>query len=153
MNIIKSKIMKKFSAYFLYTLLLAAVVCACSDNLDILQSYGFDLQTLPVQKRIVQGESAEIRCEIVREGNYTEESYQLRYFQTDGIGELRLDNGTLLAPNDLYPLDRLAFRLYYTSRCTDQQNIDVYVVNRAGLVVRKTFSWQNDSGSNDSEEN
>lgn len=43
--------MKKFLAYFLYTLLLSAIVCACSDDLDIQQAYSFDLVTMPVQKK------------------------------------------------------------------------------------------------------
>ncbi|MDD3995707.1 MAG: TraQ conjugal transfer family protein, partial [Bacilli bacterium] len=53
--------MKKTLAYFLYTLLLGAIVCACSDDLDINQVYTFDLVCMPVQKKIVQGETAEIR--------------------------------------------------------------------------------------------
>ena len=57
--------MKKTLAYFLYTLLLAAVVCACSDDLDIHQAYTYDLVCMPVQKKIVQGETAEIRCQLV----------------------------------------------------------------------------------------
>lgn len=43
--------MKKFSAYFLYTLLLGAIVCACSDDMDINKVYAFDLVTMPVQKK------------------------------------------------------------------------------------------------------
>ena len=53
--------MKKFTAYFLYTLLLCAIVCACSSNLDIYQAYTFDLVYMPVQKKIVPDETAEIR--------------------------------------------------------------------------------------------
>lgn len=43
--------MKKTLAYFLYTLLLSAIVCACSDDLDVQQVYSFDLVTMPVQKK------------------------------------------------------------------------------------------------------
>ncbi len=62
--------MKKFLAYFLYTLLLSAIVCACSDDLDIHKVYTYDLVCMPVQKKIVQGETAEIRCQLVKEGEY-----------------------------------------------------------------------------------
>ena len=55
----------RLSRYFLYTLLLAAVVCACSSDLDIHQAYTYDLVCMPVQKKIVQGETAEIRCQLV----------------------------------------------------------------------------------------
>lgn len=141
--------MKKFLAYFLYTLLLSAIVCACSDNLDINQVYSFDLATMPVQKKIVQGETAEIRCQLVKEGEYDNARFFIRYFQPDGIGELRMDDGTIFKPNDLYPLDKTIFRLYYTSLCVDQQVIDVYIEDSFGQVVQKTFSFQNDKGENE----
>jgi hypothetical protein len=144
--------MKKFSAYILYTLLLSAIVCACSDDLDIHKVYAFDLVTMPIQKKIVQNETAEIRCTLVREGDYDQARYYLRYFQPDGVGELRMDDGTVFAPNDLYPLDRTVFQLYYTSHCTDQQTIDVYIEDNFGQVVQKTFSWQNDNGEEKEEE-
>ncbi len=146
--------MKKitFKRALALTAWLAAIVLmfiACDNELEVQQVYSFDLETMPVQKRISEGETAEIRCQIVREGNYSGEQYSLRFFQTDGKGELRLDEGTLFTPNDLYPLDRLTFRLYYTSRCTDQQNIDIYIVNSSGIVVQKTFSWQNEAATNE----
>jgi len=144
--------MKKFLAYFLYTLLLSAIVCACSDDLDVQQVYTFDLVTMPVQKKIVQGESAEIRCQLVKEGEYEQAKFFIRYFQPDGVGELRMDDGRVLLPNDLYPLKKETFRMYYTSHSTDQQVIDVYIEDNFGQVVQKTFSWQNDKGVEDNED-
>ena len=138
--------MKKFSAYILYTLLLSAIVCACTDDLDIHKVYAFDLVCMPVQKKIVQGEVAEIRAQIVKEGNFQDTKFYIRYFQVDGKGELRLDNGTVLLPNDLYLLEKETFRMYYTSHSTDQQVIDVYIEDSHGQVVQKTFSFQNDRG-------
>ena len=139
--------MKKTAAYILYTLLLSAIVCACSNDLDINQVYTFDLATMPVQKKIVQNEAAEIRCQLVKEGEYEQAKFFIRYFQPDGKGELRMDNGMVFLPNDRYPLNRTTFRLYYTSRSTDQQVIDVYIEDNFGQVVQKTFSWQNDNGT------
>jgi hypothetical protein len=144
--------MKKTLAYFLYTLLLSAIVCACSDDLDINQVYTYDLVCMPVQKKIVQNETAEIRCQLVKEGDYEQAGFFIRYFQTDGKGELRMDDGTVFLPNDLYPLDRTTFRLYYTSHSTDQQVIDVYIEDNFGQVVQKTFSWQNDNGDSEEQE-
>ncbi len=144
--------MKKTAAYILYTLLLSAIVCACSDDLDIQQAYSFDLVTMPVQKKIVQGETAEIRCQLVKEGEYEQAKFFIRYFQPDGVGELRMDDGTVFKPNDLYPLTKTTFRLYYTSHCTDQQVIDVYIEDSFGQVVQKTFSWQNDNGEDGDDE-
>jgi hypothetical protein len=107
---------------------------------------------MPVQKKIVQGESAEIRCQLVKEGNYEQAKFFIRYFQPDGVGELLMDDGTVFKPNDLYPLTKTTFRLYYTSHCTDQQVIDVYIEDNFGQVVQKTFSWQNNKGDDEDSE-
>lgn len=134
---------------------LAAIVLmfvACDNELDVKQVYSFDLETMPVQKRITEGETAEIRCRIVREGDYSETAFSIRYFQTDGVGELRLDDGRVLIPNDLYLLKKETFRMYYTSHCTDQQVIDVYIEDSHGRVVQKTFSWQNAKGNDEDED-
>ena len=139
--------MKKIKTFFGITAWLAAIMLlalACSNDMDINKVYAFDLVCMPVQKKIVQDETAEIRCQLVKEGDYEQARFFIRYFQSDGKGELRMDDGTLFLPNDLYPLDRTTFRLYYTSRTTEQQVIDVYVEDNFGQVVQKTFSWQNE---------
>lgn len=141
--------MKKIKSFFGITAGLVAIMLlalACNDDMDINKVYAFDLVTMPVQKKIVQGEVAEIRCRIVKEGDYQDTKFFIRMFQSDGVGELRLDNGTVLLPNDLYPLEKETFRMYYTSHCTDQQVIDVYIEDNHGQVVQKTFSFQNDKG-------
>lgn len=144
--------MKKIKTFFGITAWLAAIMLlalACSNDMDINKVYAFDLVCMPVQKKIVQGEVAEIRAQIVKEGRYQDTKFYIRYFQVDGKGELRLDNGTVLLPNDLYLLEKETFRMYYTSHCTDQQLIDVYIEDNHGQVVQKTFSWQNDKGEED----
>ena len=137
--------MKKTLSYFLYTMLVACIVCACNDSLNINQVYGFDLVTMPIPKKIVQNETVEIRCQLVKEGNYSGTKYFIHYFQPDGDGELRLDDGRLLTPNDLFPLTKDVFRLYYTSRSTDQQSIDIYIEDNNGQVVQKSFSFTNEN--------
>ena len=109
---------------------------ACSDKLDVQQMYEFDLATLPVQTTIVKGEEAEIRCQLVRSGEYQDTKYFIRYFQPTGKGELRMENGTVLLPNDLYLLPEETFRLYYRSFGTDQQKIDIYILDSFGQVVQ-----------------
>ena len=141
--------MKKIKTFFGITAWLAVIMLlasACSSDMDINKVYAFDLVCMPVQKKIVQGEVAEIRAQIVKEGNFQDTKFYIRYFQVDGKGELRLDNGTVLLPNDLYLLEKETFRMYYTSHSTDQQVIDVYIEDSHGQVVQKTFSFQNDRG-------
>ena len=108
------------------------------------QVYEFDLATLPVQTTIVKGEEAEIRCQLVRSGEYQDTKYFIRYFQPTGKGELRMEDGTVLLPNDLYPLPEETFRLYYKSLDTDQQKIDIYILDSFGQVVQKSFAFNNE---------
>ena len=102
-----------------FALVAAVLLCACSDKLDIQQVYEFDLATLPVQSTIVEGGEAEIRCQLVRSGR--------------------------LLPNDLYSLPGETFRLYYRSLCTDQQTIDIYIVDSFNQTVTKSFSFNNET--------
>ncbi|WP_193617501.1 DUF3872 domain-containing protein [Culturomica massiliensis] len=130
---------------------IAALLCfgSCSDKLEIQQAYPFTIETMPVPKKLKVGETAEIRCQLKRDGYYTPTTYQIRFFQSDGKGELKMDNGTLFLPNDFYPLEKETFRLYYTSASTDQQTIDVYVQDSFGQLVQLTFSFNNDSSKDE----
>ena len=136
-----------FETIFVLGLMLVGVMCvvACSDKLDVQQVYEFDMATMPVQNKIVMGEEAEIRCELIRSGVYQETKYYIRYFQPSGKGVLRLEDGTILLPNDLYLLEKEKFRLYYKSLSTEQQVLDVYIVDSHGQMIQKTFSFNNES--------
>ena len=43
---------------------------ACNHELDIQQAYPFTVETMPVQKHIVKGQTAEIRCTLKRQGRF-----------------------------------------------------------------------------------
>ena len=145
----KTKIKK---AGFLTLLALAGLaVCmlaACSDDLDVQQSYPFTVETMPVPTRIVKGETVEIRCELKREGRFSDARYTIRYFQPDGEGKLRM-------PNDRYPLDREVFRLYYTSECEDRQSIDIYFEDNSEptQLFQLTFDFNNETEDGQEEDN
>jgi conjugate transposon len=128
-----------------YVMAAILFVGACNDDVDIQQSYPFSIETMPVPKKLKVGETAEIRCQLHRDGRFEETKYFIRYFQPDGKGELKMDNDTLFLPNDFYPLEKETFRLYYTSESTDQQIIDVYVEDSFGQLVELTFSFNNDN--------
>ena len=128
-----------------YIVAALVLVTACNDSLDIQQAYPFSIETLPVPKRLKVGETAEIRCQLVREGYYQPTTYRIRYFQPDGKGKLEMDNGTVFLPNDLYPLEKETFRLYYTSASTDQQTIDIYIIDSFGQMQQLTLSFNNDN--------
>ena len=125
---------------------------ACDNELDIRQEYPFTVETMPVADEITDGETVEIRLEIKPEGNFAGTVYTLRYFQPDGKGTLRMDDGMVLLPNDRYPLDREVFRLYYTSECEDQQTIDIYFEDNSepAQLYQLTFDFNNETEDEDS---
>ena len=135
-----------------YIVAALVLVTACNDNLDIQQAYPFSIETLPVPKRLKVGETAEIRCQLVRGGYYQPTTYQIRYFQPDGKGTLRMDDGMVLLPNDRYPLDREVFRLYYTSESENQQTIDIYFEDNSepAQICQLTFDFNNEAEDEDS---
>ena len=91
-----------------------AVFClsACDRDLDVQQSYPFTVETMPVQKDIIRGQTAEIRCTLKRDSEFADTRYTIRYFQSDGKGLLRNDNGTVFKPNDRYPLTKDNLRTF-----------------------------------------
>ena len=136
---------KILSSIWVMGVLALAVFClsACTRELDVQQSYPFTLEVMPVQKDIVKGQTAEIRCTLKRGGDFADTHYTIRYFQPDGKGTLKMDDGTVFKPNDRYPLTKVVFRLYYTSLSSDRQTIDVYVEDSFGKVQQLTFSFNN----------
>ena len=136
---------------FFYMMVCGAMMTAvlgftsCEDDLDVQQVYPFTVETMPVPKRLVKGETAEIRCELIREGYSSDTRYTIRYFQPDGEGTLRMDDGMVLLPNDRYPLDRDVFRIYYTSECDDQQTIDIYFEDNHDQVYQLTLTFDNET--------
>lgn len=146
----------KLSAFaFIFSAMLVALVAvalvSCDNELDVQQGYPFTVETMPVPTRIVKGETVEIRCGLKREGRFSDARYTIRYFQPDGKGTLRMDDGMVLLPNDRYPLDREVFRLYYTSECEDQQSIDIYFEDNSepAQLFQLTFSFNNETEDED----
>jgi conjugative transposon protein traQ len=137
--------MKKKLVNMLWAVGLLTVVSlclpACDRKLEVQQAYDFTLETMPVQKDLRRGETAEIRCSLKRAGRFAGARYTLRYFQSEGKGMLRLDKGVALKPNDRYSLAREEFRLYYTSQMLARQTIDVYIEDNFGTMKRLTFDF------------
>ena len=61
----------------------------CDRALDVQQSYPFTVETMPVQKDMIRGQTAEIRCTLKRGGDFADTRYTIRYFQPDGKGLLK----------------------------------------------------------------
>jgi hypothetical protein len=136
--------MKKTLSYFLYTMLLASIVCACDDRLDIIQNYGYSVETLPLPKKLVQGETVNLEFSIVREGYYSEAAYRFRYFQSEGEGILSY-KGEAVPMNRFREIETDGFVLVYQSTCDDRQQLDFVFEDSAGQRVEYTVAFAGES--------
>ena len=143
--------MRRIALYIIYTILIAAVAYACSDDIDIKQSYEFKVTHLPVPKKLKVGETTEIRCQLERSGYFDEAAYRYRYFQPDGKGELRMDDSEPFLPNDYYDLTKETFRFYYTSLSDEQQVVDIYFFDNRGNSCTLSFTFINDNTEEEEE--
>ena len=125
------------------------LLSACSDEMEVQQSYPFKVENMPVPTRIIKGETVEIRCELKREGHFSDARYTIRYFQPDGKGTLRMDDGMVLLPNDRYPLEKETFRLYYTPLSDEQSGFTVWVEDSDGQAVELEFDFNADNDKED----
>lgn len=96
-------------------------------------------------KKLKVGKTAEIRCQLKRDGRHFPTTYKIRLFRPDGKGVLKMNNGILFLLNYFYPLEKKTFQLYYTSASTDHQTINVYVEDSFQHSVQLTFSFTNGS--------
>ena len=61
-----------------YIVAALVLVAACNDKLDIQTKYPFTVETMPVPKKLKVNETAEIRCELKREGRWEDTRYTIR---------------------------------------------------------------------------
>lgn len=137
--------MKKFASYLIYTLLLATIACACSDDINIRSDYEFKVTHLPVPKKLKVGQVAEIRCRLERSGRYQDTKYYQRYFQSEGHGSLRIGDSEPLLPNDTYELTEETFRLYYQSESSEQAEIEIVFFDSSGYEYPLLFRFNSDN--------
>lgn len=106
---------------------------------------------MPFANKIKQGQTVELRFEIVPEGNYANTLYIIRYFQYDGEGTLKLVDGPVLVNNDRVLLESKTFCLNYTARTADAHKFLVVVEDNFGSTPwEQTFEFNGkDSGDDD----
>ena len=126
-----------------YIVAALVLVAACNDGLDIQTKYPFTVETMPVPGKVTKGQTVEIRCEMKKEGNYANALYTIRYFQFEGEGTLKMDNGITFLPNDRYLLENETFRLSYTSGCSEAQTFLVVVEDNFGNAYELEFDFNN----------
>ncbi|WP_290378462.1 TraQ conjugal transfer family protein, partial [Muribaculum intestinale] len=102
--------------------------------------------------KVTKGQTVEIRCELKKEGDFANTLYTIRYFQFEGEGKLKMDNGITFLPNDRYLLENEKFRLYYIAEGDEAHNFIVVVEDlcngqHTSSNVAMTFMFN--SASND----
>ena len=116
---------------------------SCDDDMDIQQSYPFTVEVMPVPNKVVKGQTVEIRCELKKEGDFSGTLYTIRYFQFEGEGSLKMDNGITFLPNDRYLLENEKFRLYYTAAGDEAHNFIVVVEDNFSNSYELEFDFNN----------
>ena len=116
---------------------------SCDDDMDIQQSYPFTVEVMPVPNKVVKGQTVEIRCELKEEGDFSGTLYTIRYFQFEGEGSLKMDNGITFLPNDRYLLENEKFRLYYTAAGDEAHNFIVVVEDNFSNSYELEFDFNN----------
>ncbi len=138
----------RFFGFWVALFAILVSLTSCSDDLDVQQSYPFTVEVMPYGDKITQGQTAELRFEIVPEGNYANTLYTIRYFQYDGEGTLKLVDGAVLVNNDRVLLESKTFRLNYTAKSADAHKFLVVVEDNFGSTPwEQTFEFNGkDSG-------
>ena len=116
---------------------------SCDDDMNILQSYPFTVETMPVPNKESKGQTVEIRCELEKTGDIANTLYTIRYFQFEGEGTLKMDNGSTFLPNDCYLLENEKFRLYYTAEGEEIHNFIVVLEDNFGNSYELEFDFNN----------
>ena len=143
---------KSFGLIAILSLVIAAMcsLTSCSDDLDVQQSYPFTVEVMPYADKITQGQTVELRFEIVPEGNYANTLYTIRYFQYDGEGTLKLVDGPVLVNNDRVLLESKTFRLNYTANSSEAHKFLVVVEDNFGSTPwEQTFEFNSKDSSDD----
>lgn len=136
----------RFFGFWAILFALVFSLCSCSDDLDVQQSYPFTVDVMPYPDKIANGETVELRMTILPEGNYTNTLYTIRYFQYEGKGTLKLVDGPTLVNNDRVLLESKEFRLNYTAKSADSQEIYICIEDNYGTRWEQTFEFNNSDG-------
>ena len=140
----KDKGMSIFKALaFCLLAAMSLMLASCDEDMDIQQSYPFTVETMPVPNKVTKWQTVEIRCELKKEGDFIGTSYTIRYFQFEGEGTLKMDNGIVFLPNDRYPLENETFRLYYTATGDEAHNFIVVVEDSFNKSYKLEFDFNN----------
>jgi hypothetical protein len=137
--------MKRAFALMTWPAAIMLLALACNDSLDIIQDYGYRIETLPLPKTLKPGETVDLEFSIVREGFYSGTTYKFRYFQTAGEGSLSY-KGKAISMNRFQEIDSDNFVLVYQSLSENrQQQLDFVFENSFGRRVEYSIAFGGES--------
>lgn len=137
----KKRIIKIFIPSF--TILLAGMLYACQDGIEVKQDYGFALTCWPLQSGIGNEETVEMRFTLHRQGNYLGASYRIGYVQTEGNGVVFDRDQTRIEKREMKNLEEIAdlditnpymetFTLFYRSLSDKKTRVTFIVADNFG---------------------
>lgn len=132
---------------------LAAVMLlalACSGDIDIVQDYGYRVETLPLPKKLKQGETVGLEFSIIRDGFYSGTRYKFRYFQSQGQGLLSYKGNTVQV-NRFRNIEADDFVLTYQSQSKDTQKLDFVFEDNSGRRVEYSISFDGEAAGTEEE--
>ena len=132
------------AAAFIVLMLMASVVnISCSnEEPEIQQDFPFEVKVMPVPKDLSNGQTVEIRITIQPSGSYKDTRYYVRYFHFVGAGSLQYYDDPPYIPNDMHPIPKKEFRLYYTSKSDVSQSFEVWISDNFGNEKNLKFQFK-----------
>ena len=115
-----------FSAMLATVVAIALVSC---DNDWMCSRISLTVETMPVPKRIVKGETVEIRCELKREGRFSDARYTVRYFHLTAKARSAWTTGWCCCPTTVIRL---------TGRCSGCTTLPSARTNRVLTYISRT---------------
>jgi hypothetical protein len=148
----KNMLTKIKRAFALITWLAAIMLLAlaCSGRLDIVQDYGYHVETLPLPGKLRQGETIDLEFSIIRDGYYTGTRYKFRYFQSKGQGILSY-KGEAVPVNRFRDIEADNFVITYQSLCDDTQKLDFVFEDSSGSRVEYSISFDGEATDREEE--
>lgn len=122
---------------------IAGLTLSCeTGDLEVRQNFPFEVNAMPVPEGIGPGQTVEIRLAIEPAGYFAGVRYYIRYFQYQGAGDLRCGDDPPYLANDLYPLQKREFRLYYTSGSAESHAFDIWISDNFGNERQLHFEFR-----------
>ena len=104
---------------------------------------------MPVPKELKVNETAEIRCELKREGRWRTPGTLSAGSSSTGKARSNWMTARRCCPNDRYPLEKETFRLYFTPLSDEQSSFTVWVEDSDGQAVELEYDFNADNDKED----